>query len=123
MRRASAGSNRWPESYRDRRDYTQTEVRRAIRELAACLDIYRTYVVPDRKEITDEDRMHLAQATECAKTRRQDIDPSLFDFMRGVLPKWSINQRCREIPLLLAKYKEDAGIAGAAALCLTDEKD
>ena len=41
-----------------------------------------------------------------------------FDFIRGVLPKWSVNQRCREIPLLLAKYKEDAGIAGAAALCL-----
>ncbi len=41
-----------------------------------------------------------------------------FDFMRGVLPKWSINQRCREIPLVLAKYKEDAGVAGAAALCL-----
>lgn len=44
-----------------------------------------------------------------------------FDFIRGVLPKWSINQRCREIPLLLAKYKEDAGIAGAAALCLADK--
>jgi len=44
-----------------------------------------------------------------------------FDFIRGVLPGWSINQRCREIPLLLAKYKEDAGIAGAAALCLADE--
>ena len=45
-----------------------------------------------------------------------------FDFIRGVLPKWSINQRCPEIPLLLAKYKEDAGIAGAAALCLADGK-
>lgn len=43
-----------------------------------------------------------------------------FDFMRGVLPKWSVNQRCREIPLVLAKYKEDAGIAGAAALCLLE---
>ena len=41
-----------------------------------------------------------------------------FEFIRAVLPQWSINQRCREIPLVLAKYKEDAGIAGAAALCL-----
>jgi glucokinase len=41
-----------------------------------------------------------------------------FDQIRMLLPKWSINQRCREIPLLLARYKADAGIAGAAALCL-----
>jgi len=37
--------------------------------------------------------------------------------MQLELPKWSINARCCEIPLLLAKYGSDAGIAGAAALC------
>lgn len=37
--------------------------------------------------------------------------------IQSALPKWSINSRCREIPLLLAKYASDAGIAGAAALC------
>jgi len=35
------------------------------------------------------------------------------------LPKWSINQRCSEIPLKHARYSADAGLAGAAALCLT----
>jgi glucokinase len=35
------------------------------------------------------------------------------------LPAWSINQRCTEIPIVLARYSADAGIAGAAALCLT----
>jgi (1->4)-alpha-D-glucan 1-alpha-D-glucosylmutase len=73
------------EANRDRRDYTQAEVRRAIREVAACFDIYRTYVVPEREEITDEDREHITQATECAKQQRQDIDGNLFDFMRDVL--------------------------------------
>lgn len=73
------------ESNRDQRDYTQAEVRRAIREVAACMDIYRTYVVPERNEITDEDRMHIAEATECAKARRQDIDGGLFDFLGDVL--------------------------------------
>ena len=34
------------------------------------------------------------------------------------LPRWSINQRCEEIPLLPAQYGEDAGIAGGAALCM-----
>jgi glucokinase len=40
-----------------------------------------------------------------------------FARMRSQLPKWSINARCTEIPMLLAKYGSDAGIAGAAALC------
>jgi glucokinase len=40
-----------------------------------------------------------------------------FPRMQAELPKWCINSRCCEIPLLLAKYGSDAGIAGAAALC------
>jgi (1->4)-alpha-D-glucan 1-alpha-D-glucosylmutase len=73
------------EANRDRRDYTQTEVRRAIREVAACFAIYRTYVVPEREEITEEDRNYIMQAVQCAKENRQDIDGGLFDFMGDVL--------------------------------------
>src|ERR1700730_4700904 len=40
-----------------------------------------------------------------------------FTRMQTELPKWAINARCCEIPLLLAKYGSEAGIAGAAALC------
>jgi glucokinase len=40
-----------------------------------------------------------------------------FPRMQRELPKWCINARCCEIPMLLAKYRSDAGIAGAAALC------
>ena len=43
-----------------------------------------------------------------------------FPRMQAELPKWCINARCCEIPLLLAKYGSDAGIAGAAALCRQD---
>jgi (1->4)-alpha-D-glucan 1-alpha-D-glucosylmutase len=73
------------EANRDRRDYTRAEVRRAIREVAACFSIYRTYVVPERQEITDEDRSYITQAIECAKEARQDIDGGLFDFLGDVL--------------------------------------
>jgi glucokinase len=41
----------------------------------------------------------------------------LFPRIQSELPKWAINARCCEIPLRLAKYGADAGIAGAAALC------
>ena len=73
------------EANRDRRDYTRAEVRRAIREVAACFAIYRTYVVPERDEITAEDRHYIAEATNCAKEQRLDIDGDLFDFLRDVL--------------------------------------
>jgi glucokinase len=41
---------------------------------------------------------------------------TFFGHMRAQLPRWSYNQRCQEIPLLLGRYGADAGIAGAAAL-------
>jgi glucokinase len=40
-----------------------------------------------------------------------------FVYVREHLRAWSINTRCGEIPFVLAAYGEDAGIAGAAALC------
>lgn len=73
------------ESNRDQRDYTRAEIRRALREVAACFSIYRTYVVAERNEITDEDRSEIERAIACAKERRQDIDAGLFDFMADIL--------------------------------------
>ena len=73
------------ESNRDQRDYTRAEMRRAIREVAACCGTYRSYVEPSRGEITREDRDVIARATECAKQKRQDIGPGLFDFLRDIL--------------------------------------
>ena len=73
------------ERNRDQRDFTRAEIRRAIREVAACFSVYRTYVVPERNEISDEDCLRIERATECAKSNRTDIDPGLFNFMRDVL--------------------------------------
>ncbi len=73
------------ENHRDRRDYTRAEIRRAIREVAACFSIYRTYVVAERNEITDEDRHEIESAVAKAKERRTDIDNGLFDFIADVL--------------------------------------
>lgn len=41
----------------------------------------------------------------------------LFDDIRERLPRCCINSRCGEIPLVMARYGADAGIAGGAALC------
>jgi (1->4)-alpha-D-glucan 1-alpha-D-glucosylmutase len=73
------------ESNRDQRDFTRAEIRRAIREVAACFSVYRTYVAPERNEIVEEDRIRIVRATKSAKTNRTDIDGGLFDFIRDVL--------------------------------------
>jgi glucokinase len=44
------------------------------------------------------------------------LKPFFKDILRG-LPRWCINPRASEIPLLMAYYGADAGIAGGAALC------
>jgi glucokinase len=47
-----------------------------------------------------------------------ELMSAFFGRIREQLPKWSINQRAAEIPIVRARYGSDAGIAGAAALCL-----
>jgi len=44
------------------------------------------------------------------------LQPFLED-VRNQLPHWSVNSRVQEIPLVMAHYGADAGIAGGAALC------
>lgn len=43
-----------------------------------------------------------------------------FDAIKNRLPKWCVNPRATEIPLVMAHYGADAGIAGGAALCAAD---
>jgi (1->4)-alpha-D-glucan 1-alpha-D-glucosylmutase len=73
------------ENNRDRRDYTRAEIRRATREVAACFSIYRTYVIPQRDQIVEEDRNEISRAISIAKTRRPDLDPDFLDFFGEVL--------------------------------------
>ncbi len=73
------------ENHRDHRDHTRAEIRRAIREIASCFSVYRTYVVPSRDAVTEEDRSEIDRAVAMAKEGRPDVDAGLFDFMGDVL--------------------------------------
>jgi (1->4)-alpha-D-glucan 1-alpha-D-glucosylmutase len=73
------------ESHRDRRDYTRHDIIRAIREVIACFEVYRTYIIPDRNELTPDEERYITQAVEPAKTNRPEIDSELFDFLSNVL--------------------------------------
>ena len=73
------------ESNREFRDFTRADIRRAIRAVAACFHVYRTYVVASREELCEDDRKHIGAALREAVERKPDIDPSLFGFIGDVL--------------------------------------
>ena len=46
-----------------------------------------------------------------------ELMSSFFETISKDMLHWAINQRAGEIPLLMARYGADAGIAGAGAIC------
>lgn len=71
------------ERYRSQRDRTRRELQDAIREVAAALSVYRTYVRPGRAG--DEDRRRVASALELAARRAPEMDPELLAFVGELL--------------------------------------
>jgi len=73
------------EAHREWRDYTREDLIKAIREFTACFPVYRTYIVPERNEITPDDERYINEAVEVSKANRPEIDPQLFEFIRDIL--------------------------------------
>jgi (1->4)-alpha-D-glucan 1-alpha-D-glucosylmutase len=73
------------ERHRRHRDYTRFELRHAIREVAACFPVYRSYVRAEEGEVSPEDERQVGEAIEAAKTRRPELSPELFDFFGDLL--------------------------------------
>jgi (1->4)-alpha-D-glucan 1-alpha-D-glucosylmutase len=108
------------ESNRNQRDRTRTDIRRALREAAACFGVYRSYIVPQREEITIEDRECVAAAIECAKQNRADIAPGLFDFLQEVLTLGSRGRQESEFVLRFQQFTSPVmakGVEDTAFYC------
>jgi (1->4)-alpha-D-glucan 1-alpha-D-glucosylmutase len=65
------------------RDFTMSNLRRAIAEIIACFPVYRTYVA--NGVASDEDRRYIDWALGSARRRSSTTDPALFDFLRSAL--------------------------------------
>ncbi|HWM89600.1 MAG TPA: malto-oligosyltrehalose synthase [Thermoanaerobaculia bacterium] len=73
------------ERHRCHRDYMRNELRAAVREVAACFPVYRSYVRAEAGKRTPEDEEHVSVAIEAARSRRPDLPSDLFDFFRDLL--------------------------------------
>jgi (1->4)-alpha-D-glucan 1-alpha-D-glucosylmutase len=108
------------ETNRDRRDYTRAEIRRAIREVAACFSVYRTYVVPERDEVDEADIGYIDAAVGQAKEQRQDLDAGLFEFIGDVLALRSRGDLEREFLMRFQQFTSPVmakGVEDTAFYC------
>jgi len=67
------------------RDYTRRDLNSMLREVIACLSVYRTYVQADENRICDTDKRYIDEAIDGAKANRPDLDAALFEFFRRIL--------------------------------------
>jgi (1->4)-alpha-D-glucan 1-alpha-D-glucosylmutase len=73
------------EANRRYRDFTRHELHHALREVAAALPVYRTYVRVHDRHVADVDAALIDAAAALATERRPDLDPDLFGFLNRIL--------------------------------------
>ncbi|HEY8495181.1 MAG TPA: malto-oligosyltrehalose synthase [Myxococcota bacterium] len=71
------------ESHWSTRDFTVNTLREALKEVMASFPVYRSYV--DARGAAPEDRRDIDWAMAHARRRARDPEPSLFDWLHGVL--------------------------------------
>jgi (1->4)-alpha-D-glucan 1-alpha-D-glucosylmutase len=65
------------------RDFTETSLREALKEIVACFPVYRSYA--DERGARDEDRREIDAALRAAWERSSDPEQSVFDWIGGLL--------------------------------------
>ncbi|GIV96085.1 MAG: maltooligosyl trehalose synthase [Herpetosiphonaceae bacterium] len=77
--------DRISETNRRYKDFTLNSLTFAIREVVACLPIYRTYINALTGEVSQRDRLFIEAAVDEAKRRNPRTAESIFDFIRDTL--------------------------------------
>ena len=80
----SRSLKRVAERRRHARDFTLSNLTRAIKEVIAAFPVYRTYVRPDGTR-TKNDSAHIAAAVGIARRRNPMVEGSTFDFLENIL--------------------------------------
>lgn len=72
------------EKNRRYRDFTLNSLTHAIREVIACLPVYRTYIV-EEKPVSEKDKAYIEVAIAEARSRNPRTPRAIFDFIRNTL--------------------------------------
>ena len=67
------------------RDFTRHELHHALREIAAAIPVYRTYVRAADRHVGPADLDRISSAVATARARRPDLDPDLFELLGAIL--------------------------------------
>jgi (1->4)-alpha-D-glucan 1-alpha-D-glucosylmutase len=79
---------------RGTRDYTLNALRRALADVAACMPVYRTYIV---EKPSAQDERFIDEATQAAERQSSDADHSVFAFVRNALRGEAVAGASREL--------------------------
>jgi (1->4)-alpha-D-glucan 1-alpha-D-glucosylmutase len=66
-------------------DYPRSTLRNLLTELIAGFPVYRTYVQPERSEISDADCQAIACALSGCRRREEDFDPIILELTEEIL--------------------------------------
>jgi len=97
------------EENRRHRDYTRHELAECLREVIACLPVYRTYVRPG-EPATATDRAIVEAALAGAARRRPHLDPELLAFLGRLLLLEETGEHAAE---LAARFQQTSGPVAA----------
>jgi (1->4)-alpha-D-glucan 1-alpha-D-glucosylmutase len=73
------------QQHRAARDFTRPSLQRALREVIACMTVYRSYVRQDSWDVSESDYRIVSTAVRMAKRRNRTMAMSVFDFIASVL--------------------------------------
>jgi len=77
--------NSLSEKNRRYRDFTLNNLTTALREVIACFPVYRTYIEPLSREVTESDQKYIHIAIEKAKSKHPALSPTILDFIKRIL--------------------------------------
>jgi (1->4)-alpha-D-glucan 1-alpha-D-glucosylmutase len=77
--------NRFSERHRHYRDFTLNSLSQAMREIIACVPVYRTYVTARDVEPSSRDREYIERAVREAKRRNPNRPAAVYNFVRDLL--------------------------------------
>ncbi|UUX95098.1 malto-oligosyltrehalose synthase [Aquabacterium sp. J223] len=73
-------------AHRRTRDFTLNTLRRALAQVAACMPVYRTYLVDEEgAQPSEQDQRFIAWALGQARRHREAAEPEVLDFLQQTL--------------------------------------